>query len=77
MPTILTLKQHEIAVTIVNENNELCVEDMFDMFRTAFVGVSFTNEHFEQYVLEFAEQLKQSQLNALKSTIKAHGKKRH
>jgi len=60
MPTILTLKQHNIAVTIVNDSNELCVEDMFDMFKTAFVGVSFTLGQFEQYVLEYAEQLKES-----------------
>jgi hypothetical protein len=60
MPTILTLKQHNIAVTIVNDSNELCVEEMFDMFKTAFVGVSFTQSQFEQYVLEYAEQLKES-----------------
>ena len=60
MPTILTIKHHNIAVTIVNDNNELCVEEMFDMFKTAFTGVSFTLGHFEQYVLEYAEQLKES-----------------
>jgi hypothetical protein len=60
MPTILTLKQHNIAVTIVNDSNELCVEEMFDMFKTAFVGVSFTQSQFEQYVLEYAEQLKET-----------------
>jgi hypothetical protein len=60
MPTILTIKHHEVAVTIVNDKTELCVEDMFDMFKTAFVGVSFTLEQFEQYVLEYAEQLKES-----------------
>jgi hypothetical protein len=60
MPTILTLKQHNIAVTIVNDSNELCVEEMFDMFKTAFVGVSFTQSQFEQYVLDYAEQLKES-----------------
>jgi hypothetical protein len=60
MPTILTLKQHEIAVTIVNDSNDLCVDEMFDMFRTAFVGVSFTQCQFDQYVLEHAEKLKET-----------------
>jgi hypothetical protein len=60
MPTILTIKHLSVAVTIVNDNNDLCVEEMFDMFRTAFVGVSFTQSQFEQYVLEYAEQLKET-----------------
>jgi hypothetical protein len=60
MPTILTIKHHDVAVTIVKDNNELCVEEMFDMFKTAFVGVSFTQSQFEQYVLDYAEQLKES-----------------
>jgi hypothetical protein len=33
---------------------------MFDMFKTAFVGVSFTLGQFEQYVLEYAEQIKET-----------------
>jgi hypothetical protein len=60
MPTILTIKHHDVAVTIVKDNNELCVEEMFDMFKTAFIGVSFTQSHFEQYVLEYAEQIKET-----------------
>jgi hypothetical protein len=60
MPTILTIKNHDVAVTIVKDNNDLCVEEMFDMFRTAFVGVSFTQSQFEQYVLKYAEQLKET-----------------
>ena len=60
MPTILTIKHHDVAVTIVKDNNELCVEEMFDMFKTAFIGVSFTQSQFEQYVLEYAEHLKET-----------------
>lgn len=60
MPTILTIKHHDIAVTIVKDNNEMCVDEMFDMFKTAFIGVSYTQSQFEQYILEYAEELKET-----------------
>lgn len=53
----INLKMHETEVSIKREYDDVLISEMFDYFKTMLIGVSYTEEQFNNYIKELAEEL--------------------
>jgi hypothetical protein len=55
--TTLSIKHYEITITAQSENEDTTVDELFEMFRRAMLGSTFTQDQFEKGVLNIAAEI--------------------
>jgi hypothetical protein len=53
----INLKMHGTEVSIKREYDDVLISEMFDYFKTLLIGVSYSEEQFNNYIKELAEEL--------------------
>ena len=53
----LSLKLHDVTISIKRDTDELTIQEMYELFNSALIGVSFLPEHIDNYIIERAEEL--------------------
>ena len=68
----IILKNHDIEISIKNQNYDLSLEEYFAMFNTALIGVSWQQSQIDNFILEKSEELLEimEQRNLINKSIK-------
>lgn len=53
----INLIMHGTEVRIKREYDDVLISEMFDYFKTMLIGVSYTDQQFNNYIKELAEEL--------------------
>jgi len=53
----INLIMHGTEVSIKREYDDVLISEMFDYFKTMLIGVSYTEQQFNNYIKELAEEL--------------------
>lgn len=53
----LSLKLHDVTISIKRDTEELTIQEMYELFNAALIGVSFLQEQIDNYIVERAEEL--------------------
>lgn len=53
----LTLKMHDVTISIKRDSDELTIQEMYELFNAALIGVSFLPVQIDNYIIERAEEL--------------------
>lgn len=59
----LELSNHDITVTIGVPREDVTINECFDMFTSCLIGVSFTKEQIDNYIIDKAEELSEDAKN--------------
>jgi hypothetical protein len=53
----LLLKLHDVTISIKRDTDELTIQEMYELFNAALIGVSFLPEQIDNYITQRAEEL--------------------
>lgn len=53
----LELSNHDITVTIGVPREDVTISEWYDMFASCLIGVTFTQEQINNYIIDKAEEL--------------------
>ena len=56
----IIIKNYDTIVTIKREQDDLNLDETFDMIRAALIGISWLPSQIDDYIIEKAEELKQN-----------------
>ena len=59
----IIIKNYDTIVTIKREQDDLNIDETFDMIKAALIGISWLPSQIDNYIIEKAEQLKESERN--------------
>jgi hypothetical protein len=59
--TTLTASHYGRQITITEDTNDLTIYELFNMFKTICLGMTFTNEQFEDAVINIASNIKENE----------------
>jgi len=55
----ITFKHYDTIVTIKKEQDDLSLDETFDMIKSALIGISWLPSQIDDYIIEKAEELKE------------------
>jgi hypothetical protein len=55
----ITMKSYDITVTVKKDDEGVAVSEVFDMFLTCMLGITYQQSTLDDYIIELAEQLLQ------------------
>jgi hypothetical protein len=55
----ITFKHYDTIVTIKREQDDLNLDETFDMIKSALIGISWLPSQIDDYIIEKAEELKE------------------
>jgi hypothetical protein len=55
-PTILTITSNGITASVTFDHSEVTIGEMFDAFKAAMVGITFTDDQIREYVMHLVDQ---------------------
>jgi hypothetical protein len=53
-PTILSITNHNVTVSVSFDHSDLTIGELFEAFKAAMVGITFTEEQIREYVIQLA-----------------------
>lgn len=53
----IRLSNHDITVTIGVPREDVTIQECFDMFASCMIGITFTQEQINNYIIDKAEEL--------------------
>jgi len=61
----IIIKNYDTIVTIKREQDDLNLDETFDMIRAALIGISWLPSQIDDYIIEKAEELKENTNNKI------------
>jgi hypothetical protein len=55
----ITFKHYDTIVTIKKEQDDLNLDEIFDMIKSALIGISWLPSQIDDYIIEKAEEIKE------------------
>ena len=53
----ITMKSYDMTVIVKNDDEGATVQDVFDMFLTCMLGITYQQSTLDDYIIEMAEEL--------------------
>lgn len=53
-PTTLSITSHGVNVSVTIDHSEVTIGELFEAFKVAMVGISFSEEAVREYVMQLA-----------------------
>ena len=57
----ITIKHYDTTVTVKKDQEDLSIDEMFEMINIALIGISWQQDTINDYIIEKAEELKGKQ----------------
>jgi hypothetical protein len=55
----LTLKMHDVQMTILKEFDDCTIDEMYQMFGALLISATYSQAQIDNYIIEKAEELKE------------------
>jgi hypothetical protein len=53
-PTTLSITNHGLTVSVSFDHSDITIGEMFEAFKAAMVGITFSEEQVREYVIQLA-----------------------
>lgn len=56
-PTILTAKQFDLELSVKKDGSDITLHELFDMFKSIVLGLGYTNDSWENVIIDLATSI--------------------
>jgi len=57
----LTLKMHDVQMTILKEFDDCTIDEMYQMFGALLISATYSQTQIDNYIIEKAEELREDE----------------
>lgn len=57
----LSIKMHDTTITIIRDNDDITLTEMFEHFNAMLIGCTFTKQQIENYIIDKATEIEQQE----------------
>ena len=57
----ITLKNYDLEITIKKDAEDITIGEWFEYFNSGLIGLTFQQSTINQFIIEYAEELKENQ----------------